>query len=459
MNFGTNILKYIEDIFNDLKTLLEIKSVSSDGRENCEKALEFILRRAEELGLVTKNIQNKAGHVQLGDSGILCGALTHLDVVPAGKNWSVEPFTLTRQNGRLYGRGIDDDKGASIINLYCLKALKDSGVEGKNTLRCIYGTDEEVGMSDMVTYFENEPLPEISFTPDSDYGICFAEKGILQLKISMDRNDGTTLSAVKAGNAINAVPDEAKALLYFSDADTNNLKKNSKKYKGNFNFVDTIDGLVIESFGKAAHACEPEKGFNAAQALMELLNGELGDDEVGSLCSFIGFALRDETDGTSLGLRMRDFVSGDLSCNLSKIRLNDSKAYLTLDIRYPVTMNGEKILKQVEKSAAINELKVEIIHHAPPLYLSKESPVIELLSEAYEDIMGEKPELYATGGGTYARMLGGKGVAFGPAFKDDNVNMHNADESVDEEKFFKHAQICLQAMYKMYTWDFGETGK
>ena len=52
-------------------------------------------------------------------------------------------------------------------------------------------------MSDMVTYFENEPLPEISFTPDSDYGICFAEKGILQLKISMDRNDGTTLSDFK----------------------------------------------------------------------------------------------------------------------------------------------------------------------------------------------------------------------------------------------------------------------
>ena len=455
MNFGKNILKYKEDILSDLKTLSEIRSVSASGSENCEKALDFILKRAEELGLKTKNIENKAGHVQLGDNGMLCGALTHLDVVPAGKNWSVEPFTLTRQNGRLYGRGVADDKGASVINLYCLKALLDSGIEGRNTLRCIYGTDEEIGMTDMKTYFEHEPLPDISFTPDSDYGICFAEKGILQLKVSMDRNDGTTLSAVRAGDAVNAVPDEARALLYFSDADTNNLKKNSKKYNGNFNFRDTIDGLVIECFGKSAHACEPEKGVNAAQALIELLNGELGSDEVGSLCGFIGYALRRETDGTSLGLKMRDFVSGSLSCNLGKIRLNDNTAYLTLDIRYPVTMNGEKILKQVEKSAAINELKVEVIHHAAPLYLPKESPVIALLSEAYEDITGEKPELYTTGGGTYARMLGGRGVAFGPAFKDDNVNMHNADESIDEEKFFKHAQICLQTLYKMYTGIFG----
>lgn len=456
MNFGEKILEYRDDILSDLKTLIEIKSVSSDDSESCARALGFVLGRAEELGLSTKNINNKAGHIQLGESGKLCGVLTHLDVVPAGKNWSFEPFTLTRQNGRLYGRGVVDDKGASIVNLYCLKALKDSGISGRNTLRCIFGTDEEVGMSDMVTYFENEPLPEISFTPDSNYGICFAEKGILQLRISMDRNDGTTLSAIKAGNAVNAVPDEAKALLYFSDAQTNNLKKNSKKYNGNFNFIDTIDGLVIESFGKAAHACEPQKGVNAAQALVELLNGELEAEEVGSLCDFIGYALRDETDGTSLGLRMRDFVSGDLSCNLGKIRLNDNNAYLTLDIRYPVTMNGEKILKQVEKSADMRELKVEVIHHAPPLYLPKNSATIKLLSQAYEDITGEKPELYSTGGGTYARMLGGKGVAFGPAFKDDDVRMHNSDESIDEEKFFKHAQICLQAMYRMFTEDFQE---
>jgi succinyl-diaminopimelate desuccinylase len=29
--------------------------------------------------------------------------------------------------------------------------------------------------------------------------------------------------------------------------------------------------------------------------------------------------------------------------------------------------------------------------------------------------------------------------------------MHNADESVDKENFLKHMQICLQAMYRLYT--------
>lgn len=91
-----------------------------------------------------------------------------------------------------------------------------------------------------------------------------------------------------------------------------------------------------------------------------------------------------------------------------------------------------------------------MLENEEPLYVEKESPLIELLSSAYESVTGEKPELYTTGGGTYARKLNGKGVAFGPSFKDDEVNMHNADESVDKEKFFTHAQICLEAMYRMF---------
>ena len=254
MAFGDKILEYKDDILRDLKTLMEIESVSSEGEENCAKALEFILSRAEEMGLSVANVENKAGHVQLGEGGRLCGALTHLDVVPAGKNWTVEPFTLTRRDGRLYGRGIADDKGASIIDLYCLKALLDSGIKGRNTLCAIFGTNEEIGMTDMETYFKNMPLPEISFTPDSDYGICVAEKGILQVKVYTDRKDGSVLSAVKSGNAVNAVPDEAKALLYCSDSDENYLKDLSKKLGDDFTFTHTIDGLVITAGGRAAHA-------------------------------------------------------------------------------------------------------------------------------------------------------------------------------------------------------------
>lgn len=173
MIFGEKILDYKEDILQTLKELIEIESVSAQGTENPQKALHFMLKKAEEMGLTVKNTDDIAGHAELtgSSSGCLCGVLTHLDVVAAGDGWSVPPFTLTRKDGRLYGRGVSDDKAAAVIALYCLKALKDNNIKCKNTLRVIYGTCEETGMNDVKHYFEKEPLPDYSFTPDSDYGI------------------------------------------------------------------------------------------------------------------------------------------------------------------------------------------------------------------------------------------------------------------------------------------------
>ncbi len=454
MYFGKNILKYKEDILKDLKTLISFQSISGENQGDCEQALNFILDKAKEFGLDSKNIENIAGHAQLGNSGDLCGVLTHLDVVPAGNNWDSLPFELTRKDGRLYGRGVADDKGAALITLYCLKALKDAGVEGKNTLRAIYGTDEEKGMKDMETYFENEQMPEYSFTPDSDYGICQCEKGILQLEITAETNDGTTLNEFHAGKAVNIVPDTAYAMVDCSEYDDHNLVRFADAMDCDFDFHYTIDGVMIISHGRASHACVPNKGKNAATALVELLASNFNYVQLGSLCSFINSSIGLETNGNSLGIKMRDSISGELTVNVGSIQIDDKSAKAKIDVRYPVTMDGNVILYRIKKIASKDNLHVKVLSHLKPLNMDENAPIISLLKSAYSEVMGEEPELYSTGGGTYARMLDNKGVAFGPVFKDDTSNMHNANESLDEEKFFKHAEICLEAMYRLYTGNF-----
>ena len=161
---------------------------------------------------------------------------------------------------------------------------------------------------------------------------------------------------------------------------------------------------------------------------------------------------------------MSDGVSGPLTVNLGVIHIEGHTAEAYFDIRYPVTVSGEKIIAQFRAVAEYNGMQVEVVHHDKPLYLEKDSPLIRELSAAYESVTGEKPTLYATGGGTYARKLGGRGVAggtyarklggrgvaFGPHFAGDPINMHNADESMDKENFFLHAQICLEALYRLY---------
>ncbi len=451
MLFGDKILDYKDELLADLNTLIGFESVDGAKDDECKKALDFILKRAGDFGLETEKVTDKSAHVQLGSGGKLCGVLSHLDVVPAGNNWSVQPYTLTEKDGRLYGRGIADDKGAALVNLYCLRALKENGVKGANTLRAIYGTAEESGMSDMDGYFEKMPVPDMAFTPDSDYGICYAEKGILQIEVNTIVNNATLLTQFHSGNAINAVPDMAYAMLDSSSYDEQTLMRLADASDGNFEFNYTIDGLMIISRGRAAHACEPNKGYNAAAALVDIIANAYEAYDIGSICSFIDYAVNKETNGRSMGLKMSDSASGELTVNLSSVHVEGETAKAQFDIRYPVTVKGENVIKQFEKVAKNSNLKVKILHHERPLYVEKNSRLIANLSEAYESVTGEKAEIYSTGGGTYARKLGGNGVAFGPNFKNDDIRMHNADESVDKENYFKHARICMEAMYRLFT--------
>ncbi len=450
MSFGEKIMDYKDEIIADLTELIAIPSITHE-RARCEEALNWMLKKAESFGLVTKNINNVAGHAELGEGGKLVGVLSHLDVVPEGNNWNSLPFELSVGDGKMYGRGIADDKGAALINLYCLRVLKDNNVIGKNTVRAIFGTKEERGMDDMDEYFAHEPLPDIGFTPDSDYGICKCEKGHIQLEIYADTHDGTTLTQMHSGKAPNAVPDTAYALLDCTENEDHQLARLADAKKGSFEFYYTIDGLMVLSRGKAAHAAFPEKGLNAATALIDLLTSNFSLPSLGSVPNFISSYIGTDTDGVMLGIKMRDNESGPLTLNVGTVHIDEGYATCTIDIRYPVTADGEEIIRKIEEKANREHVHVKLLDHMPPLNVPEDSQIVKILSESYENIMGEKPRLYSTGGGTYARKMGGAGVAFGPVFEDEQCNMHDANENLSVDKFFKHAQICCESFYNLYT--------
>lgn len=449
MTFGDTIYDYKDELLSDLDRLLQIRSVSSDDPECAEEALDYMLERAKKMGFETKRVSRISGHIQYGRGEKLSAVLAHVDIVPAGEGWSVKPFELTEKDGRYYGRGIVDDKGPAMVALYCLKALKDNGIEPDGKIRLILGAAEEIGMDDMTQYFSSEETPDQAFTPDSDYGICLKEKGILHVEISAPYNDATILTEFHAGQALNAVPSKAYALIDCTEAEDHQLRRFADAKPGEYDFIYTMDGLRIDGRGKAAHASTPEKGLNVAMHLIRILAAEFGQMVLGSLCSFLDDAIGLETDGSYLGISCSDKLSGDLTVNVGRVDIDDGVAKAYLDIRYPVTADSSEIYNRIRERASYDGLRAKVLSHEPPLNMEADAPIIGILETAYQNVMGEKPNLYSTGGGTYARTLKNTGVAFGPAFPDDDPHIHDVDESISVDNFWRHAKICLEAMKGM----------
>ncbi len=451
------ILDYKNEILKSCEEIIKIKSIvdldkTTDNEpfgKTCYEALEWIIKKGEELGLKAKICKNhKAGYVEYGEGEDHVAVVTHVDVVPVAKDWDSDPFELIEKDGYYVARGIADNKGAAVISLYCLKALKDSGVLGKHKIRCIFGSGEEAHCEDISAYFQEEPLPIMSFTPDSDYGICNAEKAILRMKVSQKHSEDSIIKSFQAGTVMNAVPDTAKAVIVSVECDFEAIKNNALKCNGNFEFNKTAEGLEIISKGKSCHAMNPEKGFNAAAALVNLLVTSLGENKVGEFCSFVEKYLGFETDGKSLGLKCNDEVSGDMTVNLALMQLNDGIFSFALDMRLPVTVDIKKVQEKAKSIfSTLKNSTVEIINSVEPLYIPADAKLIRVLNDAYKKVMEKDADIYSCGGGTYARQLRRTGVAFGMSFSDNKV--HEKNECVKVEEFWLHAQICLQAMHDM----------
>jgi len=80
------------------------------------------------------------------DGPVLC-LCAHLDIVPPGdrSGWTNDPFEATVRDGRVYGRGANDDKGSVTAQIVAAIALARSGVPLKGKIVLAEVADEEIG--------------------------------------------------------------------------------------------------------------------------------------------------------------------------------------------------------------------------------------------------------------------------------------------------------------------------
>ncbi|RFU68719.1 dipeptidase PepV [Peribacillus saganii] len=466
INWHKEAEKRREDYLQDTVKLLQVQSVldeennSADAPlgEGIQEALEYMLNLGEKDGFAVKNIDNLAGHIEMGEGDELVGILCHLDVVPAGDGWSSDPFAADIRDGKIFARGAIDDKGPTMAAYYAMKIVKELGVPLHKRVRMILGTDEETDWRCVDRYFETEEMPTLGFAPDADFPIIYAEKGIWDLKMKQNPNEDDENSGeyqvleFTSGRRVNMVPDFAKARVK-TTSQISELQKSFNLFLQDHSLQgeSSVENneIILQLKGKSAHGMEPDNGINAGLFLSHFLSGLELSGQAKEYFQFIAEYIVGDSRGRKLNLAFSDSITGDLTMNAGIFSYSKQDGgSIGFTVRYPVTFEWEKGRMQLDTLLREKKFSLETVSNSAPHHVEKDSFLIQTLQKVYEELTGEKAELLSIGGGTYARSLEA-GVAFGPLFPGSEDNAHQKDEFVVIDDIIKATAIYAQAIYQL----------
>lgn len=443
MKIRNNVIAIQDEMIRSLIELINIPSVIDETSSErpfglgIDKALKKTLEICEALGFRTYyDPDGYYGYAEVGHGPEMIGILGHIDIVSEGdaSNWNHKPYEGEVDGGKLYGRGSIDDKGPLVAAIYGVKALMDAEVILNKRIRIIIGTDEENAWRGICKYVSKEELPTMGFTPDSNFPVVYAEKGLLQFRLKSAKKSDLR---VKGGTALNAVPESA---VYHGDH-LYRLEKQLKK----LGFDHELENEELYVIGRSAHSAKPAAGINAITRMVAGLKSMgLESPIVDFVSDKVGFTYNGELIFGSLV----DEQSGELTMSVNQIDLSSYGEMIGIDMRIPVTIDKKFIVEGLKRVAEKYGLTYEELDYLAPLYASKDTKLIKALIEVYEEETGLPGDPISTGGATYARSMPNI-VAYGPVFPGQEKVAHQTDEFIDLNAMVKCAQIYAKAVEKL----------
>ena len=441
--------KYFAQYKKDLKELVKIPSVLDEynegsnepfGKANRE-ALEFMLALGKRDGFKTYNCDNYAGDISFGDGIESLGLLAHLDVVPvSGQKWDHDPFDMVEKDGKLIGRGVNDDKGPLLASYYAIKILSDLGFKPNKEIKLIMGCDEESGSRCLEHYFKYNKMPSMGFSPDACFPCINGEKGHAHIDVVGKTEDNCLIESFVSGERYNIVPEEAHMTL------TKNFSKEYEAFLEKNNYKGEYKDGTYYAYGTAAHAMSPEKGFNATFILFEFINEVCPCDISRFMTKYVTF----DPFGLKLGLDKTYDELGRLTLNVGVVRINERHIKVGFDLRVPADEMEQLIRDNFYKACSeFDGLTFDMPAMTKVHYVSKDSFLVKALVKSYQEATGDYSHgAYSIGGGTYAKFMD-SAVAFGPQFIGREDVDHQANEYIYESDYKKIIAIYAKSIYDL----------
>lgn len=155
--FDEHVRKHAHEYVDELKELVRLPTVSAHGTAIPETA-NVVLARAKRAGVAAEARSVKGGPPTIvGDTGSGDRTLLvydHYDVQPPDPldEWNTAPFEPTERDGKLFGRGVSDNKGNLMARLQAIEAYRATVGELPLRIRVLYEGEEEIGSEHLADF-------------------------------------------------------------------------------------------------------------------------------------------------------------------------------------------------------------------------------------------------------------------------------------------------------------------
>lgn len=442
----SSISEFVEDTksqaVDELSDLLRIPSVStvSAHDSDCRHAAEWIEQYLKRLNFSRTELKADENHpVVWGVGPNAPGKPTvlvygHYDVQPADplSLWESDPFTPTVRDGKLYARGVSDDKGQVVAVLKGFEAAVRNGEVPVN-LRVLIEGQEESGGEVLFGLLEREPeLTEADVVVVSDMayylpgypavytglrGICYAEITVRTAKADLH-------SGAYGGVAPNA----HEALLRILAK----LKAPSGRIRipGFYDLVERPSKQILNGWKSLPFS---ETKFRKHEVRSRALTGLSRYTVLERLWALPTFEIHG--------------ISGGFTGEGAKTVI-PSEAMAKVSLRLVPRQTASKVLLLLKKAVrelapSYADVDIRSIHSGDPVLVNTDAPVFESLSRAFVEVEGRAPVLIRSGGSIpIVPELGKRGATMiltGIGLPDDGL--HAPNEKLNLDQFYKGMEV------------------
>lgn len=255
-----------EELFALLAELIAFPTVSPPAR-NTLKAQQFLEEQLKASGFETElwevypNDPNVTA-IKLGTGREAYRSLLlngHMDVAEVGdsREWQGDPFKLTLNNGRAYGRGTADMKGGLAALLFAVKLLIEAGVELKGDLLFHSVIGEEAGEAGTRACMERGYCADFAVVADTSGLAIQGQGGVITGWVTVQSpvtyHDGMRSQMIHAGGGVqgaSAIEKMVKLIVGLQELERHWAV--TKAYPGFPAGSNTINPAVIEGGRHAA---------------------------------------------------------------------------------------------------------------------------------------------------------------------------------------------------------------